>query len=144
MSDLDGEVEREIIYDHYSRPRRFGKVGEGACLLENPSCGDLLRLELAEGEPVSLRFEGKGCSISQASASMMAELLSGKSREEAIEIAQSVLAAFRGDLPPESLERYGDVSALAGVAKLPVRVKCAALAWSGALKALQGGSRRES
>ena len=141
MSDQGGELEREIIYDHYSHPRRSGKLGDTGNLLENPSCGDTLRLLLAETEPVDLRFEGKGCSISQASASMMAELLSGRSREEASSIAGRVLAVFRGELGPETLEDYGDVAALAGVAKLPVRVKCAALAWQGALQALQ---RREA
>ena len=137
MSDLDGEIEREIIYDHYSHPRHIETMGDAGCLLENPSCGDRLRLRIAGTDPVDLRFEGKGCSISQASASMMAELLCGKSREEAIAIAESVLAAFRGESPPESLDCYGDIAALAGVAKLPVRVKCAALAWQGALAALK-------
>lgn len=138
MSELDGEMEREIIYDHYSHPRHSCPLGENGKMVENPSCGDKLKLELKlkEGDSVDIFFEGKGCSISQASASMMAELLSGKSRAEAEKIARDVLAVFRGEAGPQSIEAYGDVAALAGVAKLPVRVKCAALAWQGALAAL--------
>jgi SUF system FeS assembly protein, NifU family len=136
MNELSGELEREIISDHYSRPRHRDALGDSGCLVKNPSCGDVLRLKLAAEEPIDFRFEGKGCSISQASASMMAELLSGRSREEAVAIAKTVLAVFRGELGAEALEPYGDIAALAGVSRLPVRVKCAALAWQGALSAL--------
>jgi len=137
MTGLQGELEREIILDHYGHPRHFEKLGDSGNLIENPSCGDRLRLRLDGSDPVDIKIEGAGCSISQASASMMAELLSGKGREEAAAACEEVLAAFRGELPPESLQKYGDVAALAGVAKLPVRVKCAALAWQGALAALR-------
>jgi nitrogen fixation NifU-like protein len=147
MSDIQDELAREIVYDHYTRPRRKGSLGEGATVLENPSCGDRLSLSLDEEEiesgceacAVGFHFEGKGCSISQASASMMADLLSGRSREEAIGIAEAVLSVFRGDADPEVLDKYGDISALGGVARLPVRVKCAALAWQGALRLLRSG-----
>lgn len=143
MSGLDGEVEREIIYDHYAHPRHFEKLGDSGELFKNPSCGDTLRLKLASGSPVDLRFEGSGCSISQASASIMADLLDGKEREEALEIIDDVLSVFRGEEPPETLDVYGDVSSLSGVARLPVRVKCAALAWQAAKTALVGERRTE-
>lgn len=137
MSDFQDEIEREIVYDHYRRPRHGGHLGEGAVRLENPSCGDELRLSLSGEGLVEFRFEGKGCSISQASASMMAELLSGKSREEALALAEKVLGVFRGDLDPQVLEELGDISVFSGIAKLPVRVKCAALAWQGARRLLK-------
>ena len=140
MSDFQDEVEREIVYDHYRRPRHSGNLGEGAILLENPSCGDRLSLSLTEAGTVEIRFEGKGCSISQASASMMADLLSGKTREEALALADRVLAVFRGDAEPGTLDELGDIAALSGIAKLPVRVKCAALAWQGARSLLGGAS----
>lgn len=137
MSDFQDEVEREIVYDHYRRPRHSGQLGAGAVRLENPSCGDELTMSLGGEGLVEFRFEGKGCSISQASASMMAELLSGKTREEALALAERVLGVFRGDLDPALLEDLGDIAVLAGIAKLPVRVKCAALAWQGACRLLK-------
>ncbi len=139
MSDFQDEVEREIVYDHYRRPRHGGQLGAGAISLDNPSCGDELRMSLTGEGLVEFRFEGKGCSISQASASMMAELLSGRTREEALALAERVLGVFRGDLDPASLEDLGDVAVLSGIAKLPVRVKCAALAWQGARRLLKAG-----
>ncbi|ADK79225.1 Fe-S cluster assembly sulfur transfer protein SufU [Sediminispirochaeta smaragdinae] len=150
MSTIEREVDREIIYDHYTRPRHFGALGPDAVMLENPSCGDTVRLSIRGGissdgsEPLEFRFEGKGCSISQSSTSMMVELLSGKSRGEAIRIAERVLSVFRGERDPHVLEDLGDISALAGIARLPVRVKCAALAWQGALKLLRQQERAYS
>jgi nitrogen fixation NifU-like protein len=138
MSDLEDELAREIISDHFRRPRHSGKLGEGPLQLENPSCGDRLSLSLAGEGLVEMSFEGKGCSISQASASMMTELLSGKTREEALALAEEVLSVFRGDSDPQALEALGDIAALSGIARLPVRAKCAALAWQGARTLLKG------
>lgn len=173
MNDLQDELNREIIGEHYSHPRHFCHLGDDALALENPSCGDKVKLALRpavtagsgargtgsaasgmddggriasganDGVALEICFEGSGCSISTASASMMAELLSGKSRKEAIETTKTVLAAFRGELPPETLEKFGDIAALSGVAKLPVRVKCATLAWQGALRLLENSAGPE-
>lgn len=180
MNDLQDELNREIIGEHYSHPRHFCHLGDDALALENPSCGDKVKLALRpadacsgahgvdrtasdgdgsaasgmddggriasganDGAALEICFEGSGCSISTASASMMAELLSGKSRKEAIETTKTVLAAFRGELPPETLEKFGDIAALSGVAKLPVRVKCATLAWQGALRLLENSAGPE-
>lgn len=145
MPEGDDSLEdlyREVILDHYKNPRHQGRVsGDGAVgvELQNPTCGDEihLTLRLREGRITEVAFEGSGCSISMASASMMTEALRGKTLEEAI----GVSAAFKGMLAGGTAaeERLGDLVALSGVAQFPVRVKCATLAWNALMRAL--GSR---
>lgn len=125
------ELYRDVILDHYSHPRNKGvaepadAVREGA----NPLCGDEIRVSLRVrgGVVEDVRFDGKGCSISQASASMMTELVKGKRIEDARRAIDAFKGMMRGEqAPPDGL---GDLEALQGVRKFPVRVKCATLSW---------------
>ena len=124
---------QEVILDHYRSPHNFGLLtldkGTAQIHQENPSCGDQidLQVQVEDGRIQTIRFQGKGCAISQASASMMTDQVRGKTVEE----ARTILAAFQAmlfskDYDPEIL---GDLEALEGVRKFPVRTKCATLAW---------------
>ena len=133
------DLYRDVILDHYSHPRNKGTLqpadvtGEGA----NPLCGDELRLSLLvrDGVVRDVRFDGKGCSISQASASMMTERIKGRPVEEIARLIAAVKAMMRGEPPGEDL---GDLEALQGVRRFPVRVKCATLGWVTLEHALAG------
>ncbi len=126
------ELYQQIILDHYRHPRGRGHLDppkvrhEGA----NPLCGDEITLELriTDGVVEDIKFSGQGCSISQASASMLTEAVKGKSLPEVESLIEQVLALLRGEIDPDP-ETLGDISALSGVRKFPVRVKCATLAW---------------
>lgn len=128
------ELYQEIILDHYKNPRNFGD-GSPSCTaieLDNPVCGDHIRLMLhinGQGLVDDIKFNGSGCAISVASASMMTEEVLGKSVAEAKKILADVLGVARGEKEPDVLDDYGDISALKGVAKFPMRVKCATLSW---------------
>lgn len=138
--DLE-ELYREIILDHYRRPRNRAEALDGeTCSAEgaNPLCGDQVRVAVRlEGDRLAeVAFGGSGCSISQASASMMTQAVRGHTVAE----ARAAAAAFQqmmltGEPPAEDL---GDVEALQGVAKFPARVKCASLAWKTLEQALAG------
>lgn len=132
------EMYQEIIRDHYKNPRNKKPLSHLKAV-ENPSCGDSVKIELeADGQHVkTVFFDGSGCSISMCSASMMADLLSGKTVPEAKEIVHRFLAVIRGEQAPESLDELGDLAALKGVIELPVRVKCATLAWHAVESALE-------
>lgn len=125
------ELYRDVILDHYSHPRNKG-VAEPADAVRdgaNPLCGDEIRVSLRvrDGVVEDVQFDGKGCSISQASASMMTELVKGKRIEDARQAITAFKAMMRGgQAPPDGL---GDLEALQGVRKFPVRVKCATLSW---------------
>jgi len=134
------DLYREVILDHYRHPRNKGSL-EGADVTRegaNPLCGDEIRvsLRLRDGVVEDVRFDGKGCSISQASASMMTERIRGARLGEARRLIAEFKAMIHGDPAPDDL---GDLVALAGVRKFPVRVKCATLGWltlEGALEEL--------
>ncbi len=135
------ELYREVILDHYKHPRNRGRVeGPGAAEVElqNPTCGDEIRLSLRlqDGRIADLRFEGRGCSISMASASMMTEACRGLAPERAAELCAGFKAMLAGGGAADEL---GDLQALSGVAQFPVRVKCATLAWNALLRALGSG-----
>ncbi len=130
--DLD-DLYRDVILDHYRRPRNRGPRADATVSAEgfNPSCGDEIQLSVAIAEHTvsGLGFGGSGCSISQSSASMMTEALTGRSLEAARELSrhvQQMLTDDRFDLDAVDL---GDLEALSGVAKFPVRIKCGLLAW---------------
>ena len=133
MSDLR-ELYQEVILDHNKSPRNFGPLDGANRTAEgnNPLCGDHVKVHALVGEDGVLRdihFEGSGCAISTASASMMTEAVRGKSRAEAereFERFHSLLTGPPGVAPPEEL---GELAALAGVRAFPMRVKCATLAW---------------
>ncbi|MGE3076307.1 MAG: Fe-S cluster assembly sulfur transfer protein SufU [Dehalococcoidia bacterium] len=123
---------RELILDHYKRPRNHGAIPSATVHVEgvNPVCGDEIHLDLGVENDVieEIGFWGGGCSISQASASMMTDRLKGRSTDEAKRILSEVRAMLVDGAPP--CRELGDLEALEGVAKLPVRVKCALLCWN--------------
>jgi nitrogen fixation NifU-like protein len=133
------ELYTQVIMDHYRRPRNRGKF-EDADLEEhllNPLCGDEVTVYAAfDGDRVAdVGFEGRGCSISQASASMMTERLVGKSREEAEKEIRGFKAMMIGE---EEFPETDDLAALKGVIQYPSRIKCATLAWTAFQQGLEG------
>jgi nitrogen fixation NifU-like protein len=108
--------------------------------MRNPLCGDEIDLQVAfDGDAVSdLRFSGRGCSISQASASMMTQLVKGKSKQEITMIWQQFRNLMLGDASVADDPQLGSLRALSGVARFPARVKCALLAWNALETALEG------
>jgi nitrogen fixation protein NifU and related proteins len=145
MSDLS-DLYQEVILDHNRRPRNFHALADASHMAEgyNPLCGDRLTLylKLSDGVVSDVAFEGAGCAISKASASLMTDAVKGKSIVE----AQALFDRFHRMVttPPEQpVEDMGKLSAFAGVREFPVRVKCASLAWH-TLKAAFGNERRTS
>jgi nitrogen fixation NifU-like protein len=133
------ELYTQVIMDHYQRPRNRGKL-EDADLREhllNPLCGDEVTVyAVIDGDKVAdVKFEGRGCSISQASASMMTERLVGKSRAEAEKEIQSFRAMMVGE---REFPEMDDLAALKGVIQYPSRIKCATLAWAAFEQGLEG------
>ena len=131
MSDLS-DLYQEVILDHNRRPRNFHAMADASYTAEgyNPLCGDRLTLYLKlSGDVITdLAFEGAGCAISKASASMMTDALKGHTIAE----AKALFERFHRMVttPPEqAVEDMGKLSSLAGVREFPVRVKCASLAW---------------
>jgi nitrogen fixation NifU-like protein len=126
------DLYRDIILEYYRSPRNRGRLPAPTISREgqNPLCGDEVYLDLLveEGVIKEARFQGQGCSISQASASMLTEAVQGLSLEEAEELYHRFHRLMTGD---ESVDasQLGDLEALSGVRRFPVRVKCATLAW---------------
>ena len=125
---------QELILDHYRRPRNRGTLPRADAQGEhrNPLCGDEVALALAldgAGRVTEVRFTGAGCSISQASASMLTQLVAGKTVAEAARLGQRFAQMLGGDAAAAADPALGDLRALAGVARLPVRVKCAMMPW---------------
>jgi nitrogen fixation protein NifU and related proteins len=137
------DLYREVVLDHNRSPRNFGRLepADAQAQGHNPLCGDRLHLTLRlQDERLSdLRFEGQGCAISVASASLMSEAVKGRSRAEIAQLYDEVHAMLTGRLshPPAHL---GKLAALAGVAEFPVRVKCASLCWHTLNAALERAS----
>ncbi len=135
------ELYQELILDHYRRPRNKGTLAEPtySVSLNNPLCGDEIDLQLkVEGELIrEVRFIGRGCSISQASASMMTQLLKERSVPEALALAGRMSAMMQGDATAARDKTLGELRALAGVAKFPVRIKCALLPWNALTEAVE-------
>jgi nitrogen fixation protein NifU and related proteins len=131
---------QEMILDHYRRPRNKGTLDKADASVEmkNPLCGDEIILQVCfEGDSVcDLRFSGRGCSISQASASMMTQLVKGKSTEEIGAIRKQFRELMLGNPAAVDDAQLGSLRALSGVARFPARVKCALLAWSALESAL--------
>jgi nitrogen fixation protein NifU and related proteins len=133
MSDLD-DLYREVILDHSRRPIGRGGV-EGATASHheyNPTCGDEVTVGIwlgEHGELADVRWDGQGCSISTASASVMSDLVRGLAREDAQALVDEFRRLVRGGGEVEASEALGDAAAFAGVAKLVTRVKCAMLPW---------------
>jgi nitrogen fixation protein NifU and related proteins len=125
---------QELILDHYRRPRNKGTLenADASVEMKNPLCGDEICLQVAfNGSSVGdLKFAGRGCSISQASASMMTQLVKGKSAEEIAAIRSRFRDLMLGDESAANDQSLGSLRALSGVARFPARVKCALLAWN--------------
>lgn len=130
-SNLD-DMYREIILDHYRSPRGKKQVDKIDISSDgqNPSCGDELSLqvEIDDDAVKDVHVSCRGCAISVASASMLAETIKGKSFEEVKTLAEAVKKMLKGE-PTELPEDLGDIEALKGVRQFPVRIKCALLAW---------------
>jgi nitrogen fixation NifU-like protein len=142
MSDLS-DLYQEVILDHNRRPRNFGTLTDATRIANghNPLCGDKLKLYLKlSGDRIeSIMFEGSGCAISKASASLMTDAVKGHSKVEALELFdrfhQVVTTPMDETIDEESV---GKLAVLAGVREYPARVKCASLAWHTLKAALEG------
>lgn len=140
-SDIDRSIPdslsslyQEVILDHYRSPRNKGGL-DGAThdvTMNNPMCGDVVELHLrVEGDRIeAAKFEGRGCSISQAAASMMTGELEGLTVENALRLDEKFTRLLHGEGDLARDEELGDLRALAGVAKFPVRIKCALLGFN--------------
>jgi nitrogen fixation NifU-like protein len=142
------ELYRELILDHYRHPRHGAPIAQPDVVAEgyNPLCGDEVELRLAfdNGRVRDLSFHGRGCSISQASGSMLTDAVIGKPVEEVRRLIE-MFSAMVTDPELAAPEELGDLEALHGVAKFPARVKCATLAWrtlEDGLKQRETGGRR--
>ena len=144
---MNGELRdlyQEVVIDHSRQPRNFRKVEGATCTAEgfNPLCGDQLTLyvKLAGGVIEDIGFQGSGCAISKASASLMTAALKGKNQEEALALFRRVHVLLTdgpsGGVKPDDV---GKLAALSGVWEFPMRVKCATLAWHTLRSALEGG-----
>jgi nitrogen fixation protein NifU and related proteins len=141
------DLYREIILDHYRSPRNRGELPTPPAVSaqgHNPLCGDEITvfLQVEDGTVSDVKVGGQGCSISQSSASMMSQAIKGRSVDE----VRALVRRFKGMMSIEDLEgdgdgdgstvALGDLEALQGVVKFPVRIKCATLAWNTLLEAL--------
>jgi nitrogen fixation NifU-like protein len=143
MPGLD-DLYREIILDHYRSPRNRGELPPPAAhaVGHNPLCGDEIDvyLQVDEGVVSDIKVGGQGCSISQSSASMMSQAVKGKSVDD----VKALVKKFKGLMSVEEVDGdepaadvpLGDLEALQGVVKFPVRIKCATLAWNTLTEAL--------
>lgn len=132
---------QQLILEHYRRPRNKAELPEHTVEVHmaNPVCGDEIRLQLLlEDDRIrKVTFMGQGCSISQASVSMMTTLLEGKSVAQADALASRFTEMMHGDEEAASDRTLGDLRALQGVARFPVRIKCALLGFDALLEALK-------
>lgn len=142
MSELS-DLYQEVILDHNKNPRNFREMPEADQYADgkNPLCGDALRVYISmDGDTVTdVAFKGSGCAISKASASMMTQVVKGKTREEAESIFDEFHRMVTGDLDTETDDNdLGKLKIFAGVLEFPARVKCASLSWHTLNAALHG------
>ena len=137
------DLYREIILDHYRTPRNRGELQPPAVCAEgnNPLCGDDIRiyLDVADGVVRDVKFSGQGCSISQSSTSMMTVAVKGKPVAEVLAFVRRfkhMMTLTEGDDEVDQSINLGDIEALQGVVKFPVRIKCATLGWNTLLEAI--------
>ncbi len=127
------DLYREIILDHYRSPKNRGTIQHPDIRAEgkNPLCGDELELTVLLGGDtiLEIKFDGHGCSISQASASMLTEQVKGKRLNEAEDLVDIIRGMFKGEVEIDP-DELGDLEALQGIRRYPVRIKCATLAWN--------------
>ena len=138
------DLYKEVILDHYKSPRNKRPLEDATVSLHktNPLCGDEITIHarLGDGKVTAIAFEGQGCSISQASASMLTESVGGKTLEDAAGLTRDFRGMMEGSVDPDE-DAFGDLIALKGVVKYPVRIKCAVLAWDVLQDVLEGGDR---
>ncbi len=138
MNEL-GDLYQEIILDHYKKPRNAGRLEEPSCSAsgDNPLCGDKISVSVKKtGDKVEdIRWNGAGCAISTASASLMSEAIKGKSKAEIDALFAKFHAMVTGTGSAEGLDK---LEVFSGVCEFPVRVKCASLAWHTLMAALEG------
>jgi nitrogen fixation protein NifU and related proteins len=139
------DIYKEVILDHYKSPRNKRELpgAELACTGNNPLCGDEISVfaHVEDGKVLEVTFLGAGCSISQSSASMMTEAVTGDTLEEARDLTATFRAMMAGEVQPDE-EAFGDLIALKGVVKYPIRIKCAVLAWDVLQEALDTGGAK--
>jgi nitrogen fixation protein NifU and related proteins len=138
MMELN-DLYRDVILDHNRQPRNFGALEPADASVEgfNPLCGDrlTLRLRFSDDKIADIKFEGQGCAISTASASLMTEAVKGKTRAEALRLFDRVHRLLTDDAAPS--DELGKLAALSGVREYPARVKCASLCWHTLASALK-------
>ena len=140
------ELYQEVILDHSRHPRHFGVLDNATHKAEghNPLCGDRVTVMLAldeQGRVADIKFQGKGCAISQASASMMTELLAGRTIEEAEKLMDGFLHLVKGeDAGALAADDREHLDVMSGISEFPMRVKCATLAWHTFKNAVEEGS----
>jgi nitrogen fixation NifU-like protein len=136
------DIYKEVILDHYKNPRNKREMPEAelSCSRNNPLCGDEITVfvHVADGKVHEVSFVGQGCSISQSSASMMTEAVGGKPVADVETLIADFRSMMAGELDP-SEDEFGDLVALKGVVKYPIRIKCAVLSWDVLQEALAGG-----
>jgi nitrogen fixation NifU-like protein len=146
MPDLDA-LYQEIILDHNRRPRNYGELAgaDRTVAGRNPLCGDEMTLwvRMDEDRIADAKFVAQGCAVSKASASLMTTAVKGKTRGEAEALFDRFHKLVTGKLPESEHTGLGALAALGGVAKFPIRVKCASLPWHALKQALDGGSAKE-
>jgi len=132
---------QEVILDHYRRPRNRGTLAEptGTASLRNPLCGDEVDVQVAmhDGKVADVKFGGRGCSISQASASMMTELVKGRTPDEVHALGERFAEMIRGNAEAAKDQALGQARALSGVSRFPTRVRCALIAWEAMARAVK-------
>jgi nitrogen fixation NifU-like protein len=137
------DIYKEVILDHYKNPRNKRELpdAELSCTRNNPLCGDEITVlaHVEDGKVLEVAFQGAGCSISQSSASMMTEAVTGVTVKEALDLAARFRGMMAGEVEPDE-ESFGDLVALKGVVKYPIRIKCAILSWDVLQEALDAGS----
>ncbi|SDK58057.1 Fe-S cluster assembly sulfur transfer protein SufU [Alkalibacterium thalassium] len=138
LTKLD-QLYRAVILDHSQHPRRRGVLDKATTQIElkNPTCGDVIQVQLTveDDKITDVRFDGSGCTISMASASMMTDTILNKSVDEALMLVNEFSEVVQGN-KPEHEQALGDAMMLAGVSKFPARIKCATLSWKALEKAL--------
>jgi nitrogen fixation NifU-like protein len=138
---------QQLILEHYKRPRNKGELEDASVgvHMRNPTCGDEVKLQLRveDGVVAGVAFTGQGCSISQASISMMTERLKGARVEDALALAERFTRMMHGDEEPARDRSLGDLRALQGVSRFPVRVKCALLGFDALQEALKAQPERD-
>jgi len=142
MTNLEA-LYQEVILDHNRKPRNFREMENADRRIEgrNPLCGDevTLWLKLDDDRLADVSFKGSGCAISKSSASLMTASVKGKTRDETLALFDRFHQMITGKMSEAEREQMGSLAALGGVAKFPIRVKCASLSWHALKSALEQG-----